>query len=426
MTDNEPLKIPWVLWVSEWVHFPELITTRSLCTSLSIASESFDEFTSSELIDSLRQFVDLIDFSEDSDHGWDLLLRFANQFFTLSLQCSFKDEKVLLWLLGMLASDIQERSFWGQKALMLRIVLYEHQSLRALDCFLRLGPANAIDIAGIPGGYTMLHYVIKDFELPFKPLLARDPYLHTLGYDPRYSPKPETPTSLAMYNFRTFSRWSRGFLDSGKQIDNLIDQETQEGPVFDVGWKPLTLRLLFNSDILDAFCHLSSEKVGSCADCPVLLYFGHVAVQPYWLIMLSAIRTGTDPNHGLQVEKERRYRRSAATQRSVSIDTEEITRDPEDSKDQEAISIVGAESTIGSDEDECPYEVDDMLCMDCWCYFERTGQLYEESDSEASSEEDQYSQSYDDAFEGTGQCVEELDSEASSEEDECSPFHIHA
>lgn len=129
-----------------------------------------------------------------------------------------------------------------------------------------------------------------------------------------------------------------------QSIDKLIDQETREGPVFEAGWKPSTLRLLFEIQILKSFHHVGfSDPIHKhlhCPDCGMRQWFSTIRVlfQTYWLAMLEAVKGGTHPRDWL--EKEMRNNESATMREPDPSNLERMGLSFEKSEGQDAEGVV--------------------------------------------------------------------------------------
>ena len=393
-----------------------------------------DSQSISDTIDTARQFVDLVDIAGDalSGDGWLLLYSLIYNTRTRSVQTLDASIEVLVWLVSALASELKECFFSDSCAWSLFEALNSREPNEVIDCILRLGPVNAIDVARDPNGYSPLHYAVSSTCQPlFGPLLAWKPDLHIFGYNDRHSPKPESPTSLAMYSVWTFRHWYSTILDLGVQIEDLVRQEIEKGPLSSSGWKESTLLLLFDGSMQGLLDLFSPEPafVKSCNDCGWRCW--DMYTQPYWLLILEDVKKGVRPKDCLAAQMIRRRGELAPTWKDESkefglktelerfeanegpksvgddlkwnersydgsgdLEEEDGTAQDIEDSGRDGETDHDSERSTSTEEYRCSYGVNDIVCMKCWFEFKRTGQRHLKVESGSSSDEDEYSPFY--------------------------------
>ena len=350
-------------------------------------------------MDTLRLFVDYIDFSDPRGDGWDALFLIYHHNY-----CSIGDGgaslELLLWLLHQSSCHLRTNFIAEKYAETLNRMCHIKD---AASLFLELGPEKAIDTVDKSYGYSMLMWRIA-YGKDLSDIVPFSPDLHLLGIDKAFSPCLETPTSLAMYSSAAFAHWRDFLKDSNVDIERFAIHETEQGPLKEAGWNSHNLRRLFDLIYTPAF-HL--QDVGWCCDCGDPIW--RLRVQPYWLCSLDWIRQGMDAHvmdSGMDVHDPgairplglNRLRSDQCCAGSTATSISDTS-----SRRGKADCFIRSTNTVES----CGYEPDDIVCIDCWLFQRQTGIRRVPSSPETMTTEDSPS-----------------DSESSTQ-DEYSPFLIH-
>ena len=344
----------------------------------------------SEVFDTFRLLIDSMDFFEEISGGWEALedLCCAPNF-------SFGDgtakRDLLLWMLQLLSFELKTNIFQRRYARMLFWTMIsgpEIKQIESFDLLLNLGGQGTIDaVDGAPGGYNFLHrslahgWIEENYELSL--IVARRPNLHRLGFDTFFTPYGESPTSLAMYISRAFTGWLHALAHLNVDLERFIDQELEQNPELYAGWEKETLLDLFlNGDRPDL--HVGFTL--TCRDCFRDLH--GVEVQPYWRHLLEMFKEKRHPKSPAPADSEAGEKEGADsgsngeavsssssnllhdsdTMGDVPLDNlDETPLEPESKDDTSKYSVT---TQIGSG---CLYSKDELVCIDCWLHYERTG-----------------------------------------------------
>ena len=342
----------------------------------------------SEVFDTLRLLMDSIDFSEEDSHGWDIMD-------TLCSHACFPDihlmanVDLLLSILRLLSFDLRTYVSKQRFAEMLYWVIDPEPGLaEASDLLLDLGGHDIIDTGpflreGVSLLHRMLAFSSDEYYVNF--VLSRNPDVHRLGLDTFLSPYKESPTSLAMYSWDAFISWLRALVNNKVDLESFIDRELGQNHEVHPGWVKETLLHLFT---YDDWPDLQSDRFSACSDCKALHIL--IMVQPYWRHILERIRTRLQPYEP----------NTAGSEAKEENDDNELAPESESDKDT---STYIARGPINSN---CLYDKREVVCIDCWLHYARTGTrklpVEELSESEHPASDDD------------------------SSEDDFSPFHIHS
>lgn len=365
-------------------------------TALLVATESSvtsDKLT--DVMDTMRLFLDCVEFSEQDDDGWSSLFRIVDQ--NASVSCDHEATLALfLWMLQQSAFDFRSNFIEAAYARILDQIQV-HRSKDAATLLLSLGPEKAIDALDQPNGYSTLMRMIAYAERDLSDYLSFGPDLHLLGLDSFFSPYVESPTSLAMYSSAAFAHW-RGCLEQlDVNIDDFIDHETEQTPLKRLGWHRDDLRRLFDLSFDPLFNARSSwfRWRMKCCDCEQ--DFDAIIVQPYWQYLLDKIKHGMDPHEfpedcleycqdWVDETSETHEPHDNAGRLDIqdndlgmaAIDfNSDATNTSRTSDDNCVTSAAGQPDSEDAKFDptswSCSYEKDDAVCMDCWVQYQETG-----------------------------------------------------
>lgn len=386
--------------------------------------------TLSEVFDTLRLLTDSMDFSDENGDGWEVLANLCENATETHGECDAK-ESLLLWMLRQSSFELKTYFIRGRLEHILDWTLCFSDRSEASDLLLNLGGAETIN-TGVHSrdGYTVLHYSVA-YAYPVSKLLAKGPDLHRRGFDYDYTPQEESPTSLAMYSSCAFTKWLRGLVTIKVKFEEFIDEELERNPLVHTGWEKETLHDLF------AYHHRPDLDVEGyyCSDCTKCIF--EIEVQPHWRHMLERIKQRIDPDGPGQTdsqvgEKENTDVRKIAETASTSddpthepdttgnvllVDSNELFSESDSKSESELEEDVHGYPAMVPIRSDCVYAPKEMICVDCWLHYRRTGtrrpplpwkrRFAIDTDDDASS--DEYSSSGDE-----------------SSEDEFSPYHIHS
>lgn len=372
-----------------------------------------------------------MDFLDESGNGWGVLEDLCDSCNVMNGEIEAKTA-LLLWMLKLLSFELKTYFVEHQFVSMLQWVLDPHPGLEeASDLLLNLGGAECIDaINPFRDGYTILQSSIAyaNERKDLRTILSRGPDFHRLGHDNDYSPQEETPTSLAMYSEWAFANWLYGLKTVEVNLEIFIEQELERNHVVHVGWEKDTLLDLF------AYDYEPRHNRWSCSDC-LDCYF-RVKVQPYWRHLLERIKRRIHPDTPAQEDSEARETENAdlggiveaassssdpvqepdVAENVPFVNLSELPSESEPESEFESESefkedIHGYPATV-SIRSDCVYARDEMICMDCWRHYIRTGTrgltpVCSDDDGDSSLDEDSPS-------------IDE------SSEDEYSPYLIHS
>lgn len=389
----------------------------------------------SEAIDTFRLFVDSMDFLGEDGDGWRILKNLcigaSNGWQDVNVNV---EAKILLWMLRLSSSEMKANFIEKNCAQMLYFTLHPDPELvEASDLILRLGGHGIIDTTiGNGDGYTILHRRLVHSLLndSLSALLARGPNLHRRCFVEFYTPYDETPTSLAMYSSWAFTSWLHELASIGVDTGRFIDQELEQNPEVHDGWEKETLLHLFEyGDRPDL------DRAGKDAGKDWICSHGKsttvVSVQPYWRHLLERIKKRMHPEDLIRPISEVDDEEKADSGSMVGAASS--WRDPNPPPDTTGhVSYVdldmlpfeseesgecssGYPATISLQSD-CIYSWDEIVCMDCWLHYKRTGTRRQPPGTDEDSSKNEYSLRVDDfSF--------PVDD---SSDDEFSPFHIHS
>jgi hypothetical protein len=238
------------------------------------------------VIDTLRLFIDLIDVFHLEDDLWTSgseILRIISEYHRHCTKEGIAGD-VFLWTLETLGPDLWQSFDEGALYSSMLWCLGDGQEER-MQRLLELCH-NVIDARDDVDGYSLLHGMVVERN-PI-PLLTMGANVNLVGFDPNYSPEPETPISLSMYRANTFVALQRALKVIGAKVEDIFDQALKECPLQYSHWTKETLVELFSKDL-----DLSPILYYQRRVCPFCLYERSLMVQPYWMRILDSIRSRT-------------------------------------------------------------------------------------------------------------------------------------
>ena len=304
---------------------------------------------------------------------------------------------VISWLLKIAGSEIKVSLQTRDMAIFLSNLFCEHGHL--IEYLRHLDPSLPISSMRSPDGYTALHYQIAGGCLAVSRNFIEVADLHTLGHDPFYSSDWETPTSLVLYSIWSFLRWRVALEDIGTDFKRFAFQETQKGRLYDIGFKEVTLRHLFTENCEHPYNEWPSNP--ACSDCNS---FYLLVVQPHWQMMIMQLNAKMEPDDVRDNESKSSEREDSMDRQVWSTESaqEQSSTNPTRS---EAGQSLDPRAEMKSDtsrypfnlkdvEFECPYDLNDLVCMDCWLHFQKQGHRRGKlltTEEDISDEEDDFS-----------------------------------
>ncbi|KAL9113322.1 MAG: hypothetical protein Q9187_007642 [Circinaria calcarea] len=309
----------------------------------------FTEYDPSRIIDLLRLFIDLVDFSGFED---DLYL---DGYFIIKSMMEYRPfrdnsnkEDVVLWMLQSFGSSLQE-------TLNYRLVSFD--------------------------GWSLLHMVMSD---PSRGLSGEDFVYRLLAYGAdahlegcnNLFPDQETPTSIAMYSAGMFVMLQNVLRRLAADMEVFVDLELNQSPLQRAGWEKDTLLALLSSDIGEPYCYLSDDDY--CRFCSLA---GTPLVQPYWMRELRRLKDRGAWNMLGGTFKYQYQMAEARGESDLVEDTalENSHHQQTQGKSQSALhgsahiskfKGVRQVSSIVADS----YVEDEFMCVWCWREWEETGQ----------------------------------------------------
>ena len=363
------------------------------------------------VMDTLRFFLDYMDFSETAGEAWRTLAELGEQTVCIDGETAAKST-LLSWILRVTGRDVKENFLETEYSFVLWWVLrLEIDDM--IRSWLQLGGKDAINSRFGVGGYSVLHYRTAHAEDESEFILMQVPDLHPTGCYDTYSPILETPTSLALYSHLTFAKWRFSLHVAGVDICEFVCAEMQQTPLVDAGWTVETLWALFHYTY-EIDWHLLDHEL--CDDCAVEL--DAVKVQPYWMHILTGIKSGLYPNDSpvwqLATSWEEYY-----SAEGVRVEKGEGDRDVTTDLDgqPQALRALGGDGDENSlqnvteyhissnpwklgeqDVLDCAYGREEVVCMSCWIWYNEKGKRFTVNDYEDEYESENTDESSDDGF----------------------------
>ena len=368
--------------------------TRTAVELAAINSRYLTEAFVSQVVDTLYLLTDSMDFSDANESGWEALILLCYRVWEPSHRA------LLLWTLKTLTFELKTYAIIERFARMLFSILRPEPELEeASRLLLDLGGVEVIDIAVLDtDGYTILHQAaIWHTHGQVSLALSKGPNLHPLGFNSEFSPRGETSTSLAMYLSPSFAQWRIDLIMNEVDLEKFVESEMKQNHFVHPGWDKQSLSDLFayTHDDLD----VDLRGVFTCNDCNRCI--DYIKVQPYWRHLLERIKQGFDPETPSLDDSDTCEEWEAEAESRLELESERQVESDEDPH--------GYPATI-SIRFECIYAEHEVVCMDCWQYYTRTGVRGPPRSWKRRFAYDVYrNKSSDD-----------------SSEDEYSPYHIHS
>ena len=363
-----------------------------------------------QVMDTLRLFLDCMDFSVTAGEGWITLIDLGDQ--TLCIGGETVAKRTLLsWILRVTGHDVKENFLEAEYSIILSWVLFLGKD-DVIRSWLQFGGKDAINSRRGNGGYSNLHIRTAHVDSELESILMQMPDLHLIGCHDGYSPILETPTSLALYSTFAFTNWRDSLHVARIDLCEFICAEMQQTPLVDAGWTVKTLWAVFHYTY-ETDWHLVNHQF--CDDCAKKL--DAVIVQPYWLHILTGIKSGLYHNDlpewplatsGEKYEAEAGRVEEIEGHRDVTSDLggqpqvlRSLGGDGDENSPQNVTKRhISSNSWKLGEQDvlDCAYGREEVVCIDCWFWYKGRGKRFTPGDEEVELELGNTDGSSDDGF----------------------------
>ena len=339
-------------------------------------------------IDTVRLFLDTVDFSDTSCDGWSTVRSVA-----IGLLFNLGDHEdniaFFVWMLKYCLHDMRANLDMDNFC---DIIFYSLCHNDALSNVLKVLPPGDQSFIGDCGS-VLLAVIATDLGTTNDLLMAgADP--HHVGRCLWPSQCVESPTSMAMYNSKTFASWLKTLDEIGLDLKSFLDKEMKTSLLADKGWVRQTLYALFTWK----FAHTAAfdfKRFVICGDCgkSILELNNGIVIDPLWVHSLHEIKLGKNPEEtawALYVPfDEHMCDDEDPSGFDVALNTASSSASLSEANDQ--IKHASASSNINSGIADdlsnnpkpdsnlppCPYTPYETICMKCWLYFCENGVRYE-------------------------------------------------
>lgn len=225
-------------------------------TPLEIAAEAFAEgyrIKSTDCIATFRFLADDLDFSEKDADGWSFVKTLVMEQWRFGdvMRPNHDSERSALMscALQIVASEMHDHYLETSAA----ELLFSVDSILCREVFDTLLGVfdNCIDARERPNGYSILLRKFdesgdhQDLCEDLQMILEKGADPHLVGSDDEWSPREETPTSLAMYSSWLFAAWQEALWQTSMDLENFVKKELQQSPLKETGWDEDLLLALF-------------------------------------------------------------------------------------------------------------------------------------------------------------------------------------
>ena len=246
------------LWLFRCSYFSPNVAARSFSTA---------QFHLLTAMTTIRLFTDEIDFAEADGDGWAALLCIKNSYTRAEPDPAKRSTKsdLFVWLLQLFSQEIRANFVEKHYAHVLKAAFGPGRE-RVARLLIELGPVNAIDTVENEGGFTALQVGLVEPGCPnLERILAFDPDIHHLGFEPSHSQAQETPFSLALYASQPFRRFADALNERNIDLDDFVLQELWEhSPLMEDGWTRQKLRALFDHEFEPDVAYTGIEYCDEC------------------------------------------------------------------------------------------------------------------------------------------------------------------
>ena len=202
---------------------------------------------SESVMDTVRLFLDCVDFSDLSCDGWNVIFEFAEEYVRFTVN-PITTLAFFEWILKLFSQEMKASLIASEYADIMCFIA-GGRDLSALHSILRLGPKGAVDYFcsdGFNSLLCMMAYAEVRGAVSELPECGADP--NCVGIAPSISPRLESPTSLAMYSSEAFVIWLSSLADARIDINNVFERELEKGPLPEAGWTREALYMLLDWD----------------------------------------------------------------------------------------------------------------------------------------------------------------------------------
>lgn len=363
------------------------LKTRTAIDLAAFEARSTTQDSLTRVCDTLRSLAESMDFSEEDTNGWDVLDTLGN-FANDEVANGDNEAKVPLFqqMIRMCSYELESSVVEGQYISLMEWTLISGGTLhREFDLLLSWGRVGVIDAPEKTGGYTLLLLcIVCSIEGRINAILSKCPSLHKSGFDEFLTPQSESPTSLSMYSSWAFFTWVGGLKSIDIDLEEFVQDELESNEMVHEGWTTRTL--------LEVISHASEPEVHiqykrKCSDCTSELFA--INVQPQWRHWLEHIKRGVLSTAPIQedlgvagmgegISRLETEARSCLEDRADNPDdmgnasSDDHIQDSYDTESEKKEDPHGYPSTIPLPS-ECVYAYDEIICMDCWLHYIKTG-----------------------------------------------------
>ena len=242
-------------------------------------------------MDTIRLFIDDMDFVEVGGDGWLALLymslchkRRKPNIATLA------QSDLLIWMLQSFSPEIRTYFINKHYADILYWVMAPGRE-KVAKLLLELSPVGAIDTVRSEGGFTTLqdHIIFTARDGHALGMILRfGADIHHLGFDTAYSPREETPLSLALYSSGSFQAFTAALRKRNIDLGPFVLHELRENfPLLNDGWTEQTLRALFEDEFKPDDGYIDLDI---CDECHCFFGSWRLRVEVAWQLHLEYLK----------------------------------------------------------------------------------------------------------------------------------------
>lgn len=242
------------------------------------------------MIDTLRLFLDMVDFSDAEMTGWDIFPRLVDGYGATN--CKLDMPVLFEWLFRQFREDLKLN--YQEDDFMSTFHWFAYVMPSALPSWLSLGPSEVINTVDDEGSTALAKqltgYIERDSVVTLTEMLKYGADPNSKCVWPKASPKMESPTSLSLYSNYGFGTWMAALYKAGIDANKVFDKDFKHQTLSEAGWTRQN------------FQKLTGWKCGydahpgriRCKTCP--WWIDYIRVQPVWAYALEEIKHGKDPN----------------------------------------------------------------------------------------------------------------------------------
>ncbi|KAG8526598.1 uncharacterized protein KY384_008799 [Bacidia gigantensis] len=309
-----------------------------------MASRSFcsNDIQLNSVIDTIRLFLDCVDFSDSSCDGWNVAMNFACHFNGKSNDYA-KIYILFEWIIIQFQQEMKDNPNPGIYASMSNYVC-RAEDPNALQLWRDLAPQSAFKQKGRYEFQILAPQLVGESS-EIAHFLSRGADASCAGINEDISPRPETLTSLAMYSIQAFQNWTGNISEARIDIDAVLAHESKEGPVHEAGWTLETLQKLYEFSEVNCACGDSYD----CCICKKKIGQNGLKIQPLWLYAQEKIKCGNLPQRKTFRDFFEEARAESSGEMSKNLEERSEEEDGEDfteELDDSSIDIEEAEAFL--------------------------------------------------------------------------------